>query len=725
MAQLYFSLVIHNHQPVGNFDFVFQNAFEQAYQPLANSLDEHRAIKVAMHFTGPLIDWLKLNQPAYLDQVAKQVERGQIEVLSGAYYEPILAMLSDADKIGQIEKLNQTVQSLFGTTPTGMWLAERIWEPHLPMSIHQANIRYTLIDDTHFITAGFNPGELFGYFVTEEQGYHVNVVPTQTELRPLIPWQPVNVLFDWLWNQKERGIVAGKPPQWVVLGEDGEKFGMWPNMKEFMWDGGWLKEFFERIENSSDWLTMIHPSDYIENFRAAGIAYLPTASYREMGEWALPSPDSYLLRDLREGYEIQLEQIPDWDGNRRDEIERVLRFLRGSFWRNFLVKYPEINQMQKRVLALSKRAYERPPSEERTKILNHIWAAQCNAAYWHGVFGGVYMFHIRSANYTNLIQAETLMDAHDGVWADVKDFNADTYEEVFAGNGTLMLIVDPRDGGKITELDYRPIFYNLLNIMSRHPEGYHIQIQEAAETHMLMTPGDDPSQFEGEPILAKEHGLEKVIYVDWHRRGMFNDHFLGPETTLQLFESVQYPQQGDFVDQPYHYSCQQSDAQVEVQLARDGMVWLGETKLPVRVEKTFSLVPNTATLQAHYRVTNVGDRHLNTRFGVELAFGYDGGDNIDYCYLEVDDQPYGMGHAHEFNRVNSYRAVTKIRQFATRFTISQAATLWTFPLAPITLSEAGFERVHQGVVTMPFWTLDLAPQQQWEATITLDIAPIK
>ncbi len=724
MAQLYFSLVIHNHQPVGNFDFVFQNAFDQAYQPLATSLDQHQSIKVAMHFTGPLIDWLKLNQPAYLDQVAAQVERGQVEILSGAYYEPILAMLSDADKIGQIEKLNDTVQSLFGTTPRGMWLAERIWEPHLPMSIHRANLRYTLIDDTHFVAAGFKPDDLFGYFVTEEQGYHLNVVPTQTALHSLLPWQPVSATIDWLREQNERGMPAGKPPMWVVFGEDGEKFGMWPRTQEIIWGEGWLNEFFEALEDNSDWLTLIHPAAYLEQFRASGIAYLPSESYREMGEWALPSPESYLLRDLREGYELQLDQIPGWDENRRDEIERLLRFLRGSFWRNFLVKYPEINHMQKRVLALSKQAYALPPSDQRTQILNDIWAAQCNCAYWHGVFGGVYLFHIRSANYTNLIHAETLLDKRQGVWAEISDFNADAYDEMIAGNGPLMLIVDPKDGGKITELDYRPIFYNLVNIMSRHPEGYHIQIQEAAATNMLMTPDDDPNQFEGEPIQAKERGLEKVIYVDWHRRGLFNDHFLGQETTLQLFESVQYPQQGDFVDQPYQASYQQSETDVALHLVRDGHVWVGEIRLPVRVEKTFTLHPDSASVHAHYRVTNLGTINLNTRFGIELAFGYDGGDNIEYCFIEANGQQLGMGQAHELHNINSYSATTKIRYFSTTFTLSQAASLWTFPLAPITLSESGFERVHQGVVTMPFWALDLAPQSQWDTHIRIDIAPL-
>ena len=35
-----------------------------------------------------------------------------------------------------------------------------------------------------------------------------------------------------------------------------------------------------------------------------------------------------------------------------------------------------------------------------------LFRGQCNCAYWHGVFGGVYLFHIRAANYANLLDAE-------------------------------------------------------------------------------------------------------------------------------------------------------------------------------------------------------------------------------------------------------------------------------------------------------------------------------
>lgn len=724
MTHIYLSLVFHNHQPVGNFDFVFQDAFDHAYQPLTNALDRHPQVKVAMHFTGPLLDWLQLNQPDYLQQVQAQVARGQLEILSGAYYEPILTMLDDDDKLGQISKLNDTVQRLFRTAPTGAWLAERIWEPHLPRPIRKAGLDYTLIDDTHFVAAGFKQEELFGYFVTEEQGYTLKLVPTQKRLRYLIPWQTVAETLRWLREQAEGGMPSGKPPKWAVMGDDGEKFGMWPQTYRSVWEQGWIDAFFEALIVNKDWITMIHPGEYVATYRANNLAYLPSTSYTEMGEWALPSPQSYVLRDLREGYEVQLDQLPDWDKNRREEIQNVLHFLRGSFWRNFLVKYPEINHMQKRAMSISKLAHTLPPGEKRDKVLDAVWAAQCNCAYWHGLFGGVYLFHIRSANYTNIIKAETMIDDRQSVWCEVSDFNADNYEEILVGNGPLVLIIDPKDGGMVTELDYRPVYYNLINIMSRHPEGYHMQIQEAAETNMLMTPEDDPMQFEGEPILAKERGLENVIYVDWHRRGMFNDHFLGLETTRYLFESVQYPEQGNFVDQQYNHNIQQEGDVVRTTLQRDGAVWIGQVHLPVQVEKTFTLHSGETRLSAHYKVTNRGDIQLDTRLGVELAFGFDGGDNRSYCHIEVGEQALGLGESHELENVEGFQAYTQIRQFKVAFNWSQPSTLWSFPLAPITLSEGGFERVHQGVVTMPIWHLMLQPSESWEVEIEVDFSPL-
>src|SRR3989338_8504227 len=118
---------IHNHQPVGNFDFVFARAHDRAYRPFLDVLKAHPRIRISLHYSGILLDWLERNRPEYLRDLRALSEAGQVEILGGGYYEPILPMLGDRDREGQIAKLSRRVESLFGAPPRGMWLAGGGW----------------------------------------------------------------------------------------------------------------------------------------------------------------------------------------------------------------------------------------------------------------------------------------------------------------------------------------------------------------------------------------------------------------------------------------------------------------------------------------------------------------------------------------------------------------------------------------------------------------------
>jgi alpha-amylase/alpha-mannosidase (GH57 family) len=54
------ALAIHNHQPVGNFGWVLAEVFEQAYQPMVDALERHPDVRLSLHYTGPLLDWLRV-----------------------------------------------------------------------------------------------------------------------------------------------------------------------------------------------------------------------------------------------------------------------------------------------------------------------------------------------------------------------------------------------------------------------------------------------------------------------------------------------------------------------------------------------------------------------------------------------------------------------------------------------------------------------------------------
>ncbi|HEY4723203.1 MAG TPA: 4-alpha-glucanotransferase, partial [Anaerolineae bacterium] len=192
MNKIYLSLALHNHQPVGNFDYVIEDAYQRAYEPMIAALERHPGMRLALHYSGSLRDWLKANQPDFLRRVRTLVGRKQIEIMTGGYYEPVLVVLPDADKLGQIAKLTEAIRADYGAEPTGGWLAERVWEPHLPKALHEAGLEYTVVDDTHFRYVGYTDDDLFGYYVTEEQGRTLKIFPTSRSLRFMLPWSPVD-----------------------------------------------------------------------------------------------------------------------------------------------------------------------------------------------------------------------------------------------------------------------------------------------------------------------------------------------------------------------------------------------------------------------------------------------------------------------------------------------------------------------------------------------------
>ncbi|MFX1293704.1 MAG: hypothetical protein ACFFD2_02420 [Promethearchaeota archaeon] len=186
-----FPIVFHFHQPVGNFNHVIEIAYKLAYLPLIQTLDNYPKVKTGLHFSGFLLEWLVDQHPEYIDLLKKMVDRKQIEIVGGAFYEPIIAMIPDEDKLQQIELLKDFIKEQFGVDTQGFWLAERVWEPHLVRSLEEANIKYIFIDDYHLRMNGLTEEETFYTYITEEQGSKVIVVPINEYLRYITPWKPV------------------------------------------------------------------------------------------------------------------------------------------------------------------------------------------------------------------------------------------------------------------------------------------------------------------------------------------------------------------------------------------------------------------------------------------------------------------------------------------------------------------------------------------------------
>jgi 4-alpha-glucanotransferase len=467
---VYLCLVLHNHQPIGNFDGVFEQAYQDSYLPFLDVFEPFERLAISLHTSGPLMMWLAERHPEYLDRVRLLVDAGRIEIIGGPQYEPIMTMLPRRDRIGQITAYTQWLERNLGANVSGMWTPERVWESSLTSDIAEAGIAYTVLDDFHFRAAGLTDEQLTGYFITEDDGRLLRIFPGSEKLRYTIPFAPVHETIDYC-----RQIAYSNPGAVLTFGDDGEKFGTWPDTKIHVYDRGWLRSFLTALTEQSQWLHTVTLADAIRSTSPVGKVYLPDCSYREMTEWSLPTSQQSHYEDVTHA----MDHDERWP--------QLKTFVRGGFWRNFKMKYAEANEMYARMMDVSQRLQtaeaEGADSCDLAIARDHLYRGQCNCPYWHGAFGGIYLPHLRNAVFHHLIEADNILErlaeqsadargaTAGAASASVGDFDFDGMQEVRLSNQQLCAWVSPGRGGRLYELDVRAIGHNLLATMQRRPRS--------------------------------------------------------------------------------------------------------------------------------------------------------------------------------------------------------------------------------------------------------------
>ncbi len=686
MDKLSLIMVLHCHQPVGNFDHVLAHALERCYGPMLQVLARYPEFKVALHYSGPLLDWLEQNRPDYLDQVAELCARGQVEMLSGGYYEPLLASIPAADAVAQVERMSAYLGRRFGQEPSGFWLAERVWEPSLPAKLAPTGLDYTLVDDTHLYYAGLGEGDMFGYYLTEREGHPLALFPTHMELRYTIPFQEPQATLDFLRRvREERGPLA------VTYGDDGEKFGLWPGTYQWVIEKGWLDRFIQAVLAAGNWLATVHPGEYRRRRPASGRVYLPTASYEEMLTWALPAEASRELESII----ARLKQ----EGTYRE----MRRFLRGGLWDNFLVKYRESNLMHKRMLYISRKLHQEGAPQA---AWDHLYQAQCNCAYWHGLFGGLYLGHLRHAVHQHLIAAESLADAEqrgETGWAHcrVEDLDRDGNPEVILAGPELDLVVHPAYGGSVSVLDLRRACFNLAGALTRRPEAYHAHLEDPS----LPQPEEKGVKSIHDQVVLKEAGLEKLLVYDWYQRCLFQDHLLPPHSDPAAFADARYREWGDFVDQPYRLGERGSQgAAAWCRLLRRGRIWAPDGPWPLAVAKDYRLGPGLRLALA-YGLEAERPGTPGFTWAVELNFSLLAQSDPDKRLETAAGRVLGLEEPWQVAEQEELVIIDERDGFRLRLTPTPPAAAWCFPIYTVSHSESGLERTYQGSSLTLLWSL--------------------
>jgi 4-alpha-glucanotransferase len=742
---VYLSLGFHDHQPTGNFSWVYAKHYERAYRPFLDVMERHPDVPFSLHLTGPLLLWLAEEKPEYLARLRSLVASGRLELKGGGFYEPILALIPDADRREQLRRMTGYLVEQLGFAPTGAWLAERVWEPQLARVLAEAGLEYAVLDDSHFLAAGVDPSDTAGYYVTEEQGWRFDLFPISRQLRYLIPFhepeETIGHLLDmrdvWLARRADGSLPPTTPPALAVYDDDGEKFGGWPGTNRHVYENGWLERFLSTLEKAVDdgWLRLTTLCDYRSAFPPLGRIYIPTGSYAEMLEWS------------------------------------------GGFFRNFLVRYEEANLLHKRMLYTSGRVRRRldelgePPHSAGANDLHdallawdHVLRAQCNDAYWHGVFGGLYLPHLRQAAHADLLTAERLLGPAAGPSLEVLDLDLDAAEEVLLRSPELVAVIRPARGGALVAFDHLPSASALLDVLRRRREPEHGVLEDlAARTAPRLAPtgdagpppagvgaeatagGDGPRTIH-EGIRMKEPGLERLLFVDTHARGAFLDHFFPVTTTAQAMHEGRAAELGDFLDVPYTLAVPADASE-------------GDPHGPSRVllSRTGTVAGRKVSIDKTYRLEAGGDPSLTVAYRVEIGRAMQAeptgepptvaaarivfAPEVDLTllagwsaerYVTVDGaavvHPHLAGIA-SHPGARSVELVDQTRGLTVRLSWEAdaggddlgAVCLHRYGIVTVSQSEDGFERIYQGTALLPAWTIPLQEGSILQIRLRLEV----
>ncbi|MEQ9503213.1 MAG: DUF1925 domain-containing protein [Deltaproteobacteria bacterium] len=663
-----FVFVLHHHQPPHNLRHVMDRALRDCYRPLLDALEAHPEVRVTLHYSGALLEWLKTHAPDFMAQIRALVSTPRAELLGGGFYEPVLTQIPEPDATGQLAMMGMFCERYLGVRPRGAWLTERVWEPELPRLLFNQKLAYTFVDDRHFLDAGLSAEEVGGHFVTERAGAPVSLFPIHRSLRYAIPFNaPDDVI---------RTIVESPGDGAVVYADDAEKLGLWPDTHRWVFEQGWLERFLAAMDEAQTQgrVETKLPTELLESTPPRGRVYLAQGAYDELMTWALPAAAS---RE-RERTALTLEE--------RQLADVATPRVQGRNFGAFLAKYPEADRLHKKMLRVS----DRMQSEMEVaidaseggglsdEVGDHLGTAQralyrgqTACVYWHGLFGGIYTAHLRRGAHAALLEAERILDAlqqgeDDYVAYEEEDLDLDGREEVVLESRYLHVVVRPHGGGTVVDCDDKLSGLAIADVVARHAEPYR----------------DGP--------------------VDVRPRALFVDRVLPrhPEPEV-LAEAESHDRSGlpdvDYAIESLDVAGEDSDDVVTVRLD----VAADAARLPVAVKKTVALDMEQARLTVDYCVTNTGEGVLEGAFVVEVPTTFVGPAGADIT--AVVDAESGVEVALE----------------------AQAERRHAYALEVTTRREDGLHPTLLGRVEVLAFDLDLAPGAHREFSVVLTSRPAR
>lgn len=654
-------LLWQHRQPVGNLPSVFDQAFRSCYDPLLAAIEARPTLRLNLFYSGPLLEYLAEHQPTYLQRLQTLVQSGRVEILGGAFYDPIFTELGEGDRQGQIALCRQWWQDRLAIRFRGAVCSiGGCWDQTVAGSLHEAGITYTVLNHERFLQAGIKEVGLVGYYITEHLGRTLAVFPNHPALRRLLPYGSLNEAFGFLRRLANRGENLA-----VTVADHAERWGFWSGSHRTVLASGYLDTFLDRLTDSASWLHTRTFSDYLAECDSHGKVYPVPGVNWELGAWSLPS-------SARKEFFLARRNLE----SRFDAASYLPFFQAGSFGA-FRLRYPESNQMWSKGLHLGRLFRSRPDAPFPAQL--HLWRAQGSSAYWYAASGGIYLPHLREAVWSNLATAERILRANQTGWVlERTDLNADGRQDALLTHPRASSAFDLRYGGACMELSWLDLGINLANVLSRKSED-------------LAEPSLDANSRVAWGLADAPVSLE-----DWQRRLLFQDHWFSRGTTTAELDTLTYVELGDFVDRPYHLvDAAASPLGARLVLEREGGLYRNGQRQPIILRKSFTWDADARSLAADYLIHNTGPLPLEAIFACELNL-FLSSDTLRPDTFTADGVTLQTLARNHLTTTTEVIGSAPTRNLTLSIRPAQPAELWLFPLTSRHCTEGEDQVLRQG-----------------------------
>ena len=425
MSKVYLILGSSSCQPHGVPDGEVEAVYDQQYKPFLRLLYNYPSIRFTLHYSGIVLNWMEKNHSEFTDVLAEMTSRKQVELIGGAFYDPIIPLVPKQDRLGQIEQMTAFLRKRFGRRPRGAWITQGIWDQSLASNLKNCGIEYTFLDEASFLRSDGYQKRYLLPCLTEDEGKTVTVFPIHRDLE------------EQMKEGVEPGLFLDRLAE-VAQGQEQAVFTFMPDGNAL--DLEWYEKLLGSLEERRSWLEVVRPGYYNRNMTPSRRIYFQTSSQAELLTWIKPEAA---------------------DGS--------------AIYRRMLTMYPESN------LLYSKMQYThvlvnqvRGDKSRKLTAREDLWRGQAHHAYWLNPSGGIHRNELRKGAYASLIEAEkTTRQKGIFIPSIVRvDFDMDGREE-YLYQGQEVNAYLHTDGASIFELDHLRKPWNYLDTLSRRPEPFH------------------------------------------------------------------------------------------------------------------------------------------------------------------------------------------------------------------------------------------------------------